>query len=134
MSVWAKKPCARCGGAKGPKHAGRKYCYRCSQQERRDQGERAHRIYVARTYQLAAADYDRLHRIQDGRCAICQRATGASRRLCVDHDHATGKVRGLLCRPCNDMLGHGRDDPDFFTRAWQYLVSPPASQLVGAGG
>lgn len=75
-------------------------------------------------------DYDRLYAAQDGRCAICRRATGKTRRLSVDHDHATGKVRGLLCRPCNQMLGHARDEELFFMRAWLYLNDPPADSVL----
>jgi hypothetical protein len=70
-------------------------------------------------------DYWGLYKFQGSKCPICLRATGASRRLSVDHDHKTDKVRGLLCRPCNTMLGHGRDDPEFFARAVNYLESPP---------
>lgn len=80
-------------------------------------------------YGLQDGEYDTLYRLQGGRCAICQRATGATRRLSVDHDHATGKVRGLLCRPCNSMLGHGRDDMAFFRRALDYLWAPPYSSM-----
>jgi hypothetical protein len=49
--------------------------------------------------------------------------------LSVDHDHKTLLVRGLLCRPCNDLLGHARDDPEFFTRAKVYLEKPPAQEI-----
>jgi hypothetical protein len=41
---------------------------------------------------------------QDGRCAICRSACGTGRRLAVDHDHATGRIRGLLCFRCNTSL------------------------------
>jgi len=54
---------------------------------------------------------------QDGRCAIC-RIEG---RLSVDHNHATGEVRGLLCATCNFMIGHGKDDPGLLRAAAAYL-------------
>jgi hypothetical protein len=41
---------------------------------------------------------------QDARCAICRRECGTGRALAVDHDHATGRVRGLLCFRCNTAL------------------------------
>jgi len=84
---------------------------------------------VQDTYGLAEGDYERLYEHQGRRCFICQRATGASRRLSVDHDHKTGEVRGLLCRPCNDVLGHARDNRDFFLRAVKYLDTPPSWML-----
>jgi hypothetical protein len=93
----------------------------------------AHAAYVAKTYGLhtsaMGSEYDDIYEHQEGRCFICRRATGATRRLAVDHDHEHGWVRGLLCKPCNRMLGHARDDVQFFARAIAYLESPPAQEL-----
>lgn len=130
VSAWTSKPCARCGGNKGPKFIDKKYCFRCTSAVKKDASTKAHRSRVAKVYGIQPDDYDRLYAAQGGRCAICQRATGATRRLSVDHDHATTKVRGLLCRPCNDMLGHARDDPQFFMRATNYLFTPPADSIL----
>lgn len=85
----------------------------------------AHEARVQKVYGLGPGEYDRLYAFQQGVCSICRRATGATRRLSVDHDHATGEVRGLICRPCNDMLGHARDDSAMFVRAAAYLKWPP---------
>lgn len=90
--------------------------------------------YVERTYGLTAAEYDRLYEHQGRRCAICRRATGATKRLAVDHDHtccpgptSCGRcVRGLLCGPCNDELAHARDSVDHFHRAIRYLREWPS--------
>jgi hypothetical protein len=72
-----------------------------------------------------------LYEAQGGRCYICQRATGARRRLAVDHNHATGEVRGLLCKPCNrDVLGHLRDNTEALQRAIDYLTNPPARRVL----
>lgn len=130
MSQWTGKPCQRCDANKGPTYRDRKYCYRCTGAVRQDASERKHRARVAKVYGIEPDDYDRLYCYQEGRCAICQRATGKTRRLSVDHNHETGRVRGLLCRPCNDMLGHGRDDPAFFERAMWYLNDPPADDIL----
>lgn len=56
---------------------------------------------------------------QGGRCAICQQTP--KDRLCVDHDHDTGEMRGLLCRHCNSGLGHFKDDPSLLRVALNYL-------------
>lgn len=101
-----------------------------------------HAAYVRKTYALVDGAYDALKEAQGGVCAICRRATGATRKLSVDHDHrccngpvSCGRcVRGLLCRPCNDMLGHMRDDPDAFVRAVVYLRNPPAQEAAKARG
>lgn len=85
---------------------------------------------VQKTYGLGEGDYARLLAYQAGRCWICRRATGATKRLAVDHDHKTEKVRGLLCGPCNQLLGHVRDDPEVLIRAAQYLLHPPAQRAL----
>ena len=52
-------------------------------------------------------------------CVIC----GNEEKLVVDHDHATGKIRGMLCNHCNRGLGHFRDDPLLLEFAAQYLLA-----------
>jgi hypothetical protein len=54
-------------------------------------------------YGITLADYQAMFNAQGGVCLFCKRP-GA--KLGVDHDHETGKVRGLLCNPCNGWLGH----------------------------
>lgn len=56
--------------------------------------------HIRSTYGLSPEEYDDLKRLQGGVCAICQRDV----TLCVDHDHETGRVRGLLCRTCNSAV------------------------------
>lgn len=59
---------------------------------------------------------------QGGGCAICGAPASADgRRLSVDHDHSTGRVRGLLCEPCNPALGCFKDDPDLLDAVALYL-------------
>jgi hypothetical protein len=129
------RSCARCGRTKTPRRAGRKYCSRCGGLAQREQSERAHRYRVARQYGLLPGDYDALYAAQGGRCAICRRATGKTKRLAVDHDHAIGlhsrsAVRGLLCSHDNSMIGSARDDPEYFDRAAEYLRNPPARKVL----
>ncbi len=66
---------------------------------------------------------------QGGVCAICQRppwgksARGSYiKRLSVDHDHETGKPRGLLCSQCNFGVGNFRNNPEWLDRAIHYLA------------
>jgi hypothetical protein len=58
-------------------------------------------------YGMTENDYNRMFQIQGGKCAICEaHQTDLKSKLCVDHNHTTGKVRGLLCAGCNTSLGH----------------------------
>jgi len=82
-------------------------------------------------YGITPEQYWALYEAQGGVCYICQRATGKTKRLSVDHDHATGYVRGLLCGPDNKILGHMRDDPDMARRVASYLEAPPAHNIIG---
>jgi hypothetical protein len=71
-------------------------------------------------YGITLEQYDHLIASQNGRCAIClQGPTG--QRLSIDHCHASGKVRGLLCTNCNAALGMLGDDPARLARAMTYL-------------
>jgi hypothetical protein len=67
---------------------------------------------------LTLESYQSLHDGQGGACAIC----GAKHeRLCIDHDHETGVVRGLLCQLCNRSIGQLGDSFESVQRAADYL-------------
>lgn len=70
-------------------------------------------------YGITEADYQRLFKEQDGRCAICLREQ--SDDLCVDHNHKTDVVRQLLCKQCNLMLGNSGDSVEILLRGITYL-------------
>lgn len=80
-------------------------------------------------YGLSHEDWDMLLWQQDDRCAICRRPFTASRTPRIDHDHATGTVRGLLCNGCNLRLGYLNDDADWVRGADNYYCRPPAHTL-----
>ena len=74
-------------------------------------------------YGITPDDYARMFAAQGGRCAICRTDTpGGGRRWAVDHDHQTGKVRGLLCGACNTGLGLLRDSSENLTAARNYVA------------
>ena len=75
------------------------------------------------TYGITVADFREMWNMQAGRCAIClcRLVDDGSRHTHVDHDHATGAVRGLLCVDCNVALGRFKDNPDNIKRAAEYL-------------
>lgn len=77
---------------------------------------------VERTYDISAADNGALLVFQNGRCWICRKATGASKSLATDHDHADDWVRGRLCSTCNQFIGRQlSDDPNAAARLVGYL-------------
>ena len=68
-------------------------------------------VQLKKKYGLTEDDYERMLLAQHGRCAICGGEILSKRRLAVDHCHKSGRVRGLLCGPCNGFLGRINDDP-----------------------
>lgn len=83
---------------------------------------------MQRAYGMTMRDYRKLFMKQGGKCAICKVAPpggvfqeNEKVTLCVDHDHVTGEVRGLLCGPCNSGLGMFRDNTESLQNAIEYL-------------
>ena len=72
-------------------------------------------------YGISVEDYERMLEEQDGGCHICGKKP-EGRALDIDHDHATGKVRGLLCSNHNRALGLLNDDIKLMLRSVEYMV------------
>ena len=66
--------------------------------------------------------YWSMHADQEGLCAICHKEQCVGTKLDVDHDHETGKVRGLLCRHCNTGIGLLKDSIYLIGKALSYLT------------
>jgi hypothetical protein len=79
--------------------------------------------HLKRKYGLTEEQYAEMLVTQDGLCAICKERPAAH----VDHDHATGHVRALLCFNCNGALGHMLDNPGWLMAAMEYLERYRAS-------
>jgi len=78
--------------------------------------------HLKKHYNITPDGYNELFNKQCGCCAICKtHQSEIDRRLCVDHDHETGRVRGLLCYSCNTILGVARDNSDLLLSAVEYL-------------
>lgn len=78
---------------------------------------------IERTYGITLNEYEKLYRSQNGMCAICHHPEPTKGRLflAVDHDHKTGRVRGLLCSKCNMALGSFGDSTEYLLSAVRYL-------------
>lgn len=126
------RSCKGCGSSTrklphpGPRCAS---CWKAVVKQRR---ERQHERRVQEEYGLGPGEYEELYQFQNRKCALCQRASGARKRLAVDHDHRTGEVRGLLCSLCNyHVMGRAaRDNPSFFSRGIAYLTNPPYRMML----
>ncbi len=131
------KRCGSCWNEKPPEMfaANRRTCKECvraaGREYQKKHGDRIRasrrKIYRAnaatqilqghcRRYGISREEYLSLMAVRE--CGIC-RAT--SRRLCIDHDHSTGKVRGRICHQCNSGLGYFGDSAERMLRAAQYI-------------
>lgn len=73
-------------------------------------------------YGVSFDEYEKIYISQYGKCAICKTSESEfKKRLAIDHNHKTGKVRGLLCNLCNFSLGGFRDNIDLLNSAIAYL-------------
>lgn len=90
-------------------------------QRERYPGVRERRLQT--DFNLSTPEYEELLQEQHGVCAVCSTPPDGVRQryLCVDHDHYSGRVRGLLCHSCNLILGHADDDPARLRAAAAYL-------------
>lgn len=91
--------------------------WRANNKERSDDHSRK------QNYGIPLGTYARMLAQQNGKCAICEATEGGGRgAFHVDHDHSSGKVRGLLCEACNLGLGKFRDRADVLASAIKYLA------------
>ena len=70
---------------------------------------------------ISLEKYNEIFKKQKGVCAICSQKCETGKQLAVDHCHKTGKVRGLLCQPCNTALGKFREKVEYIANAIEYL-------------
>jgi hypothetical protein len=82
---------------------------------------------LKRRFGITLDQYESMMSAQNGVCSICKQPEntkdkdGGPRGMPVDHCHTTGKVRGLLCTPCNRALGMFKDNTDTLRAAIEYL-------------
>lgn len=84
---------------------------------------------LKKLFGISRKTYLEMFERQNGKCAICETEEktiikGKTLSLAVDHCHKGGKIRGLLCKPCNQAIGLMEDDPEILRRAIAYLTRP----------
>jgi hypothetical protein len=89
------------------------YCVECLRKK--------YRVWDLHKKGLTVAEYDEIWNRQGQKCGLCGDATTTGRGWHVDHNHESGKIRGIVCHNCNLGLGHFRDNPDFLRKAIEYL-------------
>ena len=100
-------------------------CKPCHQEYKREnpntsRNSKAEKLQLR--YGLTYEQWEAMREKEDYRCMICAiTEEELGRKLDVDHCHDSGKVRGILCNPCNTMLGHGRDNVAVLEAAIKYL-------------
>lgn len=132
------KKCSKCGEFKSAKefHLDTRtgdrllsWCRSCMSHKAREYRKRypeKHKIHdkeygLRKKYGITLEDYTIMLTAQNGVCKICGKVNSGGQMLAVDHDHMTGKIRGLLCSNCNSVLGYSKDDISILTKAINYL-------------
>ena len=92
-----------------------------------------HRGHLKANFGLTPEEFERLHATSDGICPICKKPEQRKRRLSLDHDHATGRLRGLICWKCNLLLGHVNDSPELLEAAAKYLRLADLGVIITKG-
>jgi len=91
-----------------------------------NESENRHNYKLHSCFGISKYDYDEMYKKQDGKCAICGKKEtiikcGKIQQLSVDHDHSTGRIRGLLCFHCNSGIGKFGDNSELLRKAADYL-------------
>jgi hypothetical protein len=112
-------------------------CKSCDDEKRKDwtknnpektKGRLLRKFWPNSTWEEALFNYNKLFKEQNGRCAICKQSetslgnNGKIRDLSTDHSHITGRVRGLLCSPCNTAIGLLKDNIEILKSTIDYLT------------
>ena len=98
--------------------------------------EMIYKGYIKRNYGITLSDIKNMLRLQKNQCFICRKNFKIKKDLlfyinktkrqlkpyCVDHDHKSKQVRGLLCHSCNSMLGQSKDSPEILNAGAKYLL------------
>lgn len=128
--VSSRGRCCECASlaAKRHHHKNRELRARQYKEYIRQNPDAWYKAHLKRAFGLSLDDYYALVRAHAGRCGICGSSDPRSKKnqrslpgWHVDHDHSTGTIRGILCQPCNHMLGNARDNTAILLLGVDYL-------------
>lgn len=97
--------------------------YNKKQRDKNPDRRRADAIqaHFRRKFGITVQERDEMLAAQGGRCLICETDTPAGKGWCIDHHHDTGRIRGILCAPCNSFIGLAKESALILQRAIKYL-------------
>jgi hypothetical protein len=98
-----------------------KHCKVCDRKRANKWAKENKNKTLLRKYGITEQQFDTMLEDQCGRCDICGTHFESSKTTNIDHCHTTGKVRALLCRHCNLVLGHAKESVQILENAVQYL-------------
>jgi len=141
------KACTKCGESKAYNNFYRQnasrdgyyaWCKDCSKQHSVSRRNQTRNTDLIRKYGITHQDYLDMLDEQEHKCAVCglPEEKNFNGKLCVDHNHKTGKVRGLLCNPCNKALGLAMDSAEILYNLYKYKMYHDGveNDLWGTGG
>lgn len=123
----SRKVCKNCGSTTRVASKPGPRCVTCHREFVKAQRARAHEQRVEKIYGLAPGEYEELLAFQGGVCALCGKPFGRKRGS-VDHNHSTGRVRGIIHGWENTILGRIRDSLDWARALVLYLTLSPAER------
>ncbi len=141
------KPCAKCKNhlhvscfTKEDKNISgySSHCRECRSASRKDTYQKPENKLAAslrhrlRTYGLTPEQEEQIRMLQGNRCPGCRGHIKGGKKTHVDHDHATGKIRGILCEGCNFALGYAKDSPKALRNLANYLEFNAAMEVLYA--
>ena len=98
------------------------YCRVCRRLFGKESAERKPYSWIATRFRIPQEEAMGWYQKTMESCEICGTEwQEGQHKLCIDHDHNTGKIRGILCKPCNHVLGHSYDNIDTLESAIAYL-------------
>lgn len=124
------KKCAKCNTLKSIsefwKHKYTKdkihyWCKSCAKRSAPDQAKAVRKHKLKKLYKISLEDFEMMYASQLGKCLICENYVSKD-KICIDHDHESGKTRGLLCRKCNIGLGMFNDEESLLNNAASYIL------------